>query len=209
MTKGKVRSIGISNYTGWQIERAVAAARRLGMGPIASSQPQYNLLARDIELEILPASMENGLALLPWSPLGGGWLTGKYSRDERPEGATRLGEDPDRGVEAYDRRNIERTWRILGEVERIAASRGAPMSQVSLNWVRNRPSVASVLIGVRNVHQLIDNLAALEWNLDEQEMNELTSVSAPGIPDYVQRFLHMNAGVDIWERLGTRRPGAD
>src|SRR5205807_1476845 len=86
-------------------------------------QPQYNLLAREVEWEIVPACDAEGLGLLPWSPLGGGWLTGKYHRDERPAGATRLGENPDRGVEAYDRRaQSERTWDVLGAVREIARS---------------------------------------------------------------------------------------
>jgi len=202
---GKVRYIGVSNYTGWQIERAVAAARVLGVGPIASLQPQYNLLVRDIELEVLPAAMENGLGVLPWSPLGGGWLTGKYSPVERPTGATRLGEDPSRGVEAYDRRNQDRTWCILETVREIATARQATMSQVALNWVRNRHAVSSVLLGVRTVEQLTDNMAALTWNLEPEEMHELTRVSAPGIPDYIQ-VLQKNTGMDVWRRLGTGRP---
>ncbi len=202
---GKVRQIGISNYTGWQVERTVWTARRLGVGPVASLQPQYNLLARDIELEILPACLENGLGLLPWSPLGGGWLTGKYSKTDRPTGASRLGEDPDRGVEAYDRRNTDRTWRILEVVERVAEDRRVPMSQVALNWLRNRPCVSSVLLGARNVEQLQDNLGALSWNLSDAEMAELTSVSAPGVPDYVQGFLHDYAGMTTWHELGTSR----
>lgn len=201
--QGKARFIGVSNYAGWQIERAALTASRHGWAPIASLQPQYNLLAREIELEILPASLENGLGLLPWSPLGGGWLTGKYSRTKRPTGATRLGEDPARGVEAYDRRNTERTWRVLDEVRRIADNHGVTMSQVSLNWVRNRESVSSVLLGCRTVDQLEDNLGALDWNLDSEEMDALTAVSAPGIPDYLQRFLQKNAGMGVWDRLGT------
>lgn len=201
--EGKVRHIGISNYTGWQIERTMTTARQHGWAEPVSLQPQYNLLARDIELEVMPASMENGLGLLPWSPLGGGWLTGKYSKSERPSGATRLGEDPERGVEAYDRRNTDRTWRILDVVGRIAADNGVSMSQVALNWVRNRPTVSSVLLGARTVDQLDDNLAALDWNLSEEEMSALTEVSAPGTPDYVQGFLQDLAGMDIWEALGT------
>ena len=200
---GKVRHIGVSNYSGWQIERAVWTTRQLGTQSIASLQPQYNLLAREIELEIMPACLENGLGLLPWSPLGGGWLTGKYSKSERPEGASRLGENPDRGVEAYDRRNNERTWQILDAVLAVADDRDVTMSQVALNWVRNRPTVSSVLLGARTVEQLDDNLRALDWNLDEGEMATLTSVSAPGIPDYVHGFLQDYAGMTVWKTLGT------
>lgn len=203
--RGKVRQIGVSNYTGWQLERAVRMSRDRGWAQIVSLQPQYNLLAREIELEILPASLDNGLGLLPWSPLGGGWLTGKYSRDKQPTGATRLGEDPDRGVEAYDRRNVKRTWEILTTVRHIADRRKVTMSQVALNWLRNRPSVSSVLLGCRTVDQLVDNIGALDWNLDGDEMASLTEVSAPGIPDYLQGFLQKNAGMDVWRELGTGR----
>lgn len=204
--RGKVRWIGVSNYTGWQLERAVLTARSSGFSPIVSLQPQYNLLARDIELEILPVCLDNGLGLLPWSPLGGGWLTGKYAREERPRGETRLGEDPTRGVEAYDRRNNDRTWEILTTVRHIAERRGVSMSQVALNWVRNRPSVASVLLGCRTVTQLDDNLESLVWDLQPEEMTSLTSVSAPGVPDYLQGFLEEHAEMDLWTRLGTVRP---
>ncbi len=204
---GKVRAVGLSNFTGWQLERAIQISHHEQMAGPVSLQPQYNLLAREIELEIYPVVLDHGLGLLPWSPLGGGWLTGKYSRAARPEGETRLGEDPTRGVEAYDRRDTDRTWRILEVVGDIAEGRGVPMSQVALNWVRDRPSVSSVLLGCRTVSQLEDNLAALSWNLDPEEMNRLNTVSAPGIPDYIEGFQAELAGVDIWDRLGTIRQG--
>jgi Aldo/keto reductase family len=86
-------------------------------------QPQYSLLAREIEWEIVPAAIDAGLGLLPWSPLGGGWLSGKYRRDQRPTGATRLGEDPGRGMEAYDRRGTDRTWAVIDAVQKIAEER--------------------------------------------------------------------------------------
>ena len=108
---GKVRYLGLSNYAGWQVQKVADLATYRGLARPVTLQPQYNLLVREIEWEIVPACAENGLGLLPWSPLGGGWLTGKYQRDQRPEGATRLGEDPERGVEAYDRRSTaQRTW---------------------------------------------------------------------------------------------------
>jgi len=201
---GKVRALGVSNYLGWQLERAVQLTERNGWAPIVSLQPQYNLLSREIELEILPLCLDRGIGVLPWSPLGGGWLTGKYSRFERPTGATRLGEDPNRGVEGYDLRNNDRTWEVLGEVEAIARHRGASMTQVALNWLRNRPTVSSVLLGCRTVAQLDDNLAALDWNLDHEEMRTLDEVSAPGIPTYPQGFLESGADYDVWEQLRTR-----
>jgi aryl-alcohol dehydrogenase-like predicted oxidoreductase len=121
---GKISYVGLSNYTGWQIQKVVDLAEYRGLARPVTLQPQYNLLVREIEWEIVPACAENGLGLLPWSPLGGGWLTGKYTRDARPSGATRLGEDPERGVEAYDRRSTqERTWDVIDAVQKIGRAR--------------------------------------------------------------------------------------
>lgn len=199
---GKVRALGVSNFLGWQLERADLTASMEGWAPIVSLQPQYNLLAREIELDVMPLCLEKNIGMLPWSPLGGGWLTGKYTR-EPPTGATRLGENPERGVEAYDSRNTETTWEILDIVARIASERDVPMSQVALNWVRARPGVSSVLLGCRTVEQLEANLGALAWDLTEVEMRELTTVSAPGIPSYPHRFLQRHAGVEVWKELFT------
>lgn len=201
---GKVRAVGVSNYLGWQLQRAIIVARHHGWAPVVSLQPQYNLLSRDVELELLPLCLDEGVGVLPWSPLGGGWLTGKYSVDSRPVGETRLGEDPHRGVEAYDLRNSQRTWRILDGVHEIASRREVSMGQVALNWLRIRPGVSSVLLGCRTVAQLKDNLGALDWELNEDETKNLNAVSAPGIPMYPHGFLESYAGMDTWETLGTR-----
>ena len=120
---GKIRYWGLSNFTGWQLTKAVHLARALDVAGPVTLQPQYSLLAREIEWEIVPAAIDAGLGLLPWSPLGGGWLSGKYRRDQRPAGATRLGEDPDRGMEAYDRRG---TRPHLARHRRRAESRRGP-----------------------------------------------------------------------------------
>ncbi len=117
---GKIRYYGLSNFTGWQLTKAVLTARALGLREPVTLQPQYSLIVREIEWEVVPAALDAGMGLLPWSPLGGGWLSGKYTRDQRPTGETRLGEDPGRGMEAYDRRGSDRTWRIIDAVERIA-----------------------------------------------------------------------------------------
>lgn len=202
---GKAGAVGLSNFPGWQLERAASLAEHHGWAPIVSHQPQYNLLTRDIELDSMPVCLDRSIGILPWSPLGGGWLTGKYSREVRPGGATRLGEDPTRGVEAYDLRNTERTWAVLEVVEEVAEERGAGMAQVALNWVRQRPAVASVLVGARTVAQLEDNLASAGWSLSESQMETLTQASAPGIPIYPHGFLEVQAGVRTWEQLGTRR----
>jgi aryl-alcohol dehydrogenase-like predicted oxidoreductase len=182
---GKVRYAGLSNYAGWQVQKAVDDAEHRHLPRPVTLQPQYNLLAREIEWEIVPACLENGLGLLPWSPLGGGWLTGKYTRDQRPEGATRLGEDPARGVEAYDKRSAsERTWAVVDAVQAAAEASGLPMASVALSWVHDRPGVSSVILGARTTEQLTANLSAAGLHLDEATTAALGAASDPAPADY-------------------------
>jgi aryl-alcohol dehydrogenase-like predicted oxidoreductase len=182
---GKIHYTGLSNYAGWQLQRAVGVAEHRGLVSPVTLQPQYNLLAREIEWEIVPAAEANGLGLLPWSPLGGGWLTGKYQRDERPTGATRLGENPERGVEAYDGRSrTERTWRVVDEVRSVADEVGVSMAQVALAWLVDRPTVTSVILGARTVEQLEDNLGAAGLHLSEEHTRRLDEASDPAPADY-------------------------
>lgn len=182
---GKVRYIGLSNFTGWQVQKSVAVAAAQGLELPVTLQPQYNLLVREIEWEIVPSCADAGIGLLPWSPLGGGWLTGKYSRAERPRGQTRLGEDPDRGVEAYDRRSAQqRTWDVVDAVRRISETRGVPMAQIALGWLVDRPTVTSVILGARTVEQLTTNLGAADLHLTDDETAALDRASDPGAADY-------------------------
>ncbi len=190
---GKVRYIGVSNFTGWQLERTLITARHMGVSVPVSLQPQYNMLAREIEWELVPACLESGLSIIPWGPLGQGWLSGKYSRDAAPAGATRLGEDPNRGVEAYPRRNVERTWRIVKAVEAVASETGARPAQVALRWLADRPGVTAPLLGARTADQISDNLKATEITLAEEQRKRLDEVSAPPTPDYPYRLLAENA----------------
>ncbi len=203
---GKVHNIGWSNTTGWQLQQIVDAARYAGLTQPVVFQPQYNLLDRVIEWELLPLCLEQGLAICPWSPLGGGWLTGKYRRDTEPTGATRLGEDPTRGVEAYDKRNTERVWRIIDVVQSIADESGAWMGEVALRWLLARPGVTSVLLGARTVEQLRQSLAAAELALTADQLAQLTTVSAPGVPDYPYGMLEKACGMTVWQELGTAPP---
>jgi len=182
---GKVRYVGLSNFTGWQLQKAVDIAEFRGLSRPVTLQPQYNMLVREIEWEIVPAAQSAGLGLLPWSPLGGGWLTGKYRREERPSGATRLGENPDRGVEAYDRRSrVERTWDVVDAVRAVSAERGVSMAQIALAWLVDRPTVTSVILGARTLEQLDDNLDAAELHLDAGETERLDAASDPAAADY-------------------------
>jgi aryl-alcohol dehydrogenase-like predicted oxidoreductase len=182
---GKIHYVGLSNFTGWQLQRAADVAEFRRLARPVTLQPQYNLLVREIEWEIVPAAQANGMGLLPWSPLGGGWLTGKYRRDERPTGPTRLGDDPDRGVEAYDRRGrVERTWDVVDAVRAVADGRGVSMAQVALAWLVDRPAVTSVILGARTTSQLDDNLAAAGLHLTDEETARLDAASDPGAADY-------------------------
>ena len=185
VTAGKIQYVGLSNYTGWQVQRAVDLAERYGFAVPVTVQPQYNLLVRETEWEIAAAAQANGLGLLPWSPLGGGWLTGKYRRDERPTGATRLGEDPGRGVEAYDRRSTrQRTWDVVEAVQGVAEETGRSMAQVALAWLADRPAVTSVILGARTIEQLDDNLGSADLHLAPQHRERLDAASDPQPADY-------------------------
>jgi aryl-alcohol dehydrogenase-like predicted oxidoreductase len=181
---GKIRYYGLSNFTGWQLTKAVHLARALNVAAPVTLQPQYSLLVREIEWEIVPAAMDAGLGLLPWSPLGGGWLSGKYTRNERPSGATRLGEDPDRGMEAYDRRSAQRTWDVIDAVGKVAEERGVSMAEIALAWVTDRPGVASTILGARTTGQLQTNLRAADLHLTAEETAGLDAASDPHAVDY-------------------------
>ena len=184
MRAGKIRYYGLSNFTGWQLTKAVHLARALNIAEPVTLQPQYSLLAREIEWEIVPAALDAGLGLLPWSPLGGGWLSGKYKRDERPAGATRLGEDPNRGMEAYDRRGTERTWNVIDAVQKVAEDRGVSMAEIAIAWLTDRPAVTSTILGARTLSQLETNLRAAGLHLTPAETAALDAASDPHPTDY-------------------------
>lgn len=203
---GTIGQIGWSNVTGYQLATITTTARAAGLAGPDIIQLQYNLLDRTIEHELIPHCIDAGLAITAWSPLGGGWLTGKYRRDRRPEGATRLGEDANRGVEAYDKRNTERTWTILDMVNAIAADRGCSPGQVAIVWLMTRPTLTSVLLGARTVEQLNDNLGAADVELTSDEIDRLTAISAPGLPDYPYAMIEEFSNVDHWRTLGTAAP---
>jgi aryl-alcohol dehydrogenase-like predicted oxidoreductase len=182
---GKIAYYGFSNFLGWQMTKAVWIAKAGNFQPPVTLQPQYNLLVRDIEHEIVPAALDANIGLLPWSPLGGGWLSGKYKRDQMPSGATRLGENPQRGMEAFEKRNAEaRTWHVIGALEDVAKARGVSMAQVALAWLAARPAVTSVILGARTTEQLADNLKAADLKLTDEEMDALTAASEPQVADY-------------------------
>jgi aryl-alcohol dehydrogenase-like predicted oxidoreductase len=182
---GKVHYVGLSNFTGWQLQKVVDAADGHGLSRPVTLQPQYNLLARAIEWEIVPACQAAGLGLLAWSPLASGWLTGKYRRDEPPSAGTRAAENADLGMKIWNQRgHLEQTWQVLGAVRKIADERGVTMSQVAIGWLLGRPGVSSVILGARTLRQLEENMAAAEVRLSQEEMQLLDQVSEPPTPDY-------------------------
>ena len=170
---GKVRYIGCSNFTGWQIEKSVRVSEREGLARFDCLQPQYSLVVRDIEHEVLPASREEGLGVIPWSPLAGGFLTGKYSREDAPPENTRMAS----WVDTWKRHATPEKFDIVDRVCEIAKSRGKEPAQIALSWVKDRPGVTSPILGARNLEQLDKNLGVIGWSLEERELNLLEEVS--------------------------------
>lgn len=185
ISAGKIAYYGFSNFLGWQLTKAVHVAKAHGWALPMTLQPQYNLLVRDIEHEIVPACADAGMGLLPWSPLAGGWLAGKYERDKKPTGATRLGENPNRGMEAYGPRNAEeRTWAVIDAVKDLAKKYDASPAQVSLAWLAAQPQVTSVILGARTPEQLADNLGAADLKLSLEDIAKLSEISQPQMAEY-------------------------
>jgi aryl-alcohol dehydrogenase-like predicted oxidoreductase len=174
--EGKVRYLGASNYTGWQLAKALGLSARHEWEPFACLQPEYSLVSRGAERELLPLCREEGLGVIPWSPLAGGLLTGKYRSDaDTPEG-TRAAEDEEGTSIRY--RMDDRAWAIVDAVGKVAAETGKTPAQIALNWVLHRRGVTSPIIGARTVAQLDDNLGATGWELDDEPRRALTSASA-------------------------------
>ncbi len=174
--EGKVRYVGASNYTAWQLAKALGIAALRGWEPFVSLQPEYSLITRDIERELLPLCRDAGLAVLPWSPLAGGILSGKYREGEELPAGTRGGDTEEAITFTY--RLDERAWRIVEAVRSVAGQVGRTPAQVALNWVVNRRGVTAPIIGVRNLEQLEANLDAVGWQLEDEQRKALLWASA-------------------------------
>jgi aryl-alcohol dehydrogenase-like predicted oxidoreductase len=189
---GKARYLGASNYLGWQLAKAAALTTSRSWQTFISIQPEYSLLARDPEWEIIPAALDGGMGVLPWSPLGGGWLTGKHA-EVGPAQGTRVTESalpwqPD----SWDARDSDHTWRVIAAVKAIAQERAVPAAQVALNWLRKKSFVTAPIIGARNCDQLTENLGCLDWELDAEAESSLDHASAPPRPSSVALIAHVN-----------------
>src|SRR5918993_973293 len=175
---GKVRYIGVSNFTAWQIMKSVCVSEANRLERFVCLQPQYSLVERNVEYEILPVCEEESLGIIPWSPLGGGFLSGKYRRDEEPPEASRISEAEESMEEYWDRRATERNWAALDMVGRISEETGKSYAQISLNWLLRQNGVTAPIIGARTLEQLEDNIGASGWQLTAEQVEELSEASA-------------------------------
>ncbi len=185
---GKVRYIGTSTFGAWQVIEAIWISKELGLNRFVSEQPPYHILERRIERELIPAAQNYGLAILPWSPLAGGFLSGKYQRNEERPAGTRFKED-----QYWSTRNFsDKAFDVLDVVRKLADEKGCTPSQLSLAWLIQKPAVTSAIIGPRNIEQLDDNIKAVEVRLDEKDNERIDEVSAPG--DFVLSFYEADFG---------------
>ena len=175
---GKVRAIGASNFPAWLLAWAVATQDREGWAPFVSLQPQYSLVERSVELELLPLCRAAGLGVLPWGPLGAGFLTGRYRRDRMPADG-RVSTAAGDLEEAADRRATERNFRVVDAATEIAERHGRPIPQVALAWLLGVPGVTAPVIGPRTLAQLDDLLGATDLDLDDAERARLAEPAPP------------------------------
>ncbi|QFZ17839.1 aldo/keto reductase [Saccharothrix syringae] len=171
---GKVRYIGVSNFAAWQLMKGLSVSERRNLNRFVCYQGYYNLGARELEREIVPLCVDQNVGITAWSPLGGGFFTGKYKRGEAmPEGSRLAQRTPSESAplthpEPHD---------IIDVMGKIAAERGVTIAQVALNWVLRKPGITSLVIGATKPHQLEDNLQAVEWELSADELAQLDEVS--------------------------------
>ncbi|GAF96194.1 unnamed protein product, partial [marine sediment metagenome] len=171
---GKVLYVGASNFAGWELMKSLAAADRHGWPRYVAHQAYYSLVGRDYEWELMPLGADQGVGAMVWSPLGWGRLTGKIRRGQPLPETSRLRETADAGPPVDD----ERLFRVVEALDATAAETGKTISQVAINWLLQRPTVSSVIIGARTEDQLRQNLGAVGWVLTAQQMAQLDAASA-------------------------------
>jgi aryl-alcohol dehydrogenase-like predicted oxidoreductase len=175
--EGKINYFGASNYAAYRLVESLWEADRAGTNRFVTLQAQYSLIERGLEYEHIPALRRFGLGLLPWSPLAGGFLSGKYRREEVPPEGSRFAKWKDR----FDKRATERNWRVLTRLGEVAKAVGASCSQVALAWLLEQPPVTSVIVGVRTMAQLEESLKAVDTVLTREQISQLSEVSAPDL----------------------------
>ena len=179
---GKVRYIGLSNFSGWQLMKSLAASARLGLSRYVANQTYYSLIGRDYEWELMPLAIDQGVGAIVWSPLGWGRLTGKIRRGQPLPAGSRLHDTAGFAPPVEE----ERLYRVVDAMDQVAEETGKTLPQIALNWLLQRPTVASVLIGARDEEQLKHNLGALGWQLTAEQVKRLDAASAvtPPYPYY-------------------------
>jgi aryl-alcohol dehydrogenase-like predicted oxidoreductase len=194
---GKVRYIGCSNYAAWQLMKALTAADKISVPRYATQQINYSLLWREAENELVPIAIAEGVGILVWGPLAGGFLSGKFRRGETLVEGTRFAAQGNRG--SFE---IEHGYDVVKVVADIGEARGVSPAQVALNWLTRRAGVSSVLIGARTEEQLADNLNAATWNLSDEELSRLDELTAPRIlyPYWQQQSSARPSPADQWPR---------
>ena len=185
VSSGKVRYVACSNYSGWLLMKALAVADRYGWSRYVAHQAYYTLVARDYEWELMPLAIDQGVGTVVWSPLAGGALSGKLRRGQPVPTETRVGQ---LGLERAG--DLEVMYNIVDVLDEIAKETGHSIPQIALNWVLNRPTVSSVVIGARTEEQLRANLSVAEWKLDAAHVAKLDAVSErrPAYPYWHQRL---------------------
>jgi aryl-alcohol dehydrogenase-like predicted oxidoreductase len=201
---GKVRAVGASNFPAWLLAWSVAVQDREGLAPFVALQPQYSLVERSIEVELLPFCRAAGLGVLPWGPLGAGFLSGRYERGTAPPEGSRIADASDDLEEAIERRGTEGNFRAVDEATAVADELGATVPQVALAWLLHQPGVTAPIIGPRTLEQLEDLLPAADLRLSEDQLARLGRYTQPP-PSYPARMLTEQSGLDMsTQRLGRR-----
>ncbi len=175
---GKIRYIGVSNFSGWHLMKSLAVSDRYGYSRYIANQAYYSLIGRDYEWEQMPLGLDQGVGAMVWSPLGWGRLTGKIRRGQPLPEKSRLHETGDIGPQVTD----EYLYKVVDALDEIAAETGKTVPQIALNWLLQRPTVSSVIIGARNEEQLRQNLGAVGWNLTAEQVAKLDAASEVPLP---------------------------
>ncbi len=194
--QGYVRYLGASNFKGWQLQKAVDMSKAQGWERFVSLQPQYNLLCRATEYELLEVCDKEGIGVIPWSPLRGGWLSGKFRRgmSSPPEGSRVEKAEQEGWGESWTAYNNEHTWQVLDELHAIAEETGKTPAQVAINWLLQKKAITSPIIGVRTMEQLESNLGAAGWALTGEQMERLDRASSmPVTYPYDQTAINQRA----------------
>src|SRR6202007_2151023 len=174
---GKIRYVGVSNFSGWQIMKSLAVADKYGFPRYVANQTYYSLIGRDYEWELMPLGLDQGLGAVVWSPLGWGRLTGKIRRDQPLPETSRL--QSRTIVEAGPPLSDDYVHTVVDAIDEVAKETGKTVPQIAINWLLQRPTVSTVIIGARNEDQLRQNLGAVGWNLDPGHVAQLDAARPP------------------------------